>query len=501
MSKNLALLVTTLASTCMLAACSSDEGAQVQSATSAAASTEASSAVGSDSEAMAEYDTGDYPTTYRTEFKKEVAELTGGNMIESNRIANAFVLGFEADPDLTDQSASSRILSPDYTFRFLTENSIDALEALNTPFQSGYFTSSHDADDTKELTSAVIRFESPEKAQAAAKALHDNIPKDNEDSSIYDDDENYHPWAETTLDGREHTLISEKQLTDFNDKTKVQTVLESMTTSNEFLLYNFTVDLSGDAQAGKERINSYLDKQIPLLDTIDTHKTAEGYGKLDNWGTIDPEGLTRYAVQTPEGYNVPSVVGGLNARGFAATQSDPEFIFKALDLAGIENVGAWETSVIQAKNADNAKVFQSAYIADSKDSDYRDYDEPQNLPDTSCVTKDETAGRGLLQCVMIYEDKVALGDQTFYKSRETNTDSTVINSSAPTASDRKPGSASSFEEAQNLLSQKMAAQLAVFKDAKENPEGTKPKPAESVNPNESEPAGVASESASATSTS
>ena len=502
MTKNLALVATALAATCMLAACSSDEGAQVQSASSETASAAASSNVASGGEVQGEYDTGDYPTTYRTPFK-EMTEFEGGNVSESNNIANASILGFEVDPELTELSGARNLLSPSHTFSFLLSETIDDLKALNSPFQSGYYTSSENSDKTKSLLNAIIRFESPEKAQAAAQTLHDSLLASEEgegaNSDLYADDENYQPYTETILEGKPNTLIAEKQKTDFNDKSKVKTILGSATTHNEFLLYNFTTDLSGDAKAGKERINSYLDKQIPLLDTIATHKTDDGYGKLENWTTVDPEGLTRYAVQTPEGFDYPSMLGGLNARGFATTQINPEISFKTFDIAGIENVGTWETSVLQAKNADNAKVFQSAYIAGTKDYDYRDYDEPQNLPDTSCVTRDEAMGGGFLECVMVYEDKVALGSQAFYKPYESDSDSTDINSAAPTTSEKSKGKATNFEEAKKLLSQKMAAQLAVFKDAKENPEGTKPKAAASVDPNASEPDSATSETAVTTS--
>lgn len=481
MAKNFKFAATALAASLLLVGCSN----QTASEPAADPTTEATNlGVGNvattETEATAQYDHGAYFPEYRTPFRQPDSIGTG-SITQSNNIADGSVIGFEVNPELNVLTESGFISAAGDLWEFMYTNYASALKEGNVPIQGGYWISNTTEDKNYDLTTAIIRLDSPETARKVAQQL--NEISTTQGGSLYeyqqlvDDPSLIEPdfvYAPTTVKSpSRNTLASGTVGEKLNQVDQKNATLQTVTPHNEFVLYTESITDLEDSEVARADVGTFLNKQIPLLDLIPTHKTKAGYGKTDGFLPADEHGLTRYAVTTPAELQGSLHIGGeLSARGYATTQTNPEYVLKAFDLAGIDHVGTWETSVGQASNPDSANLFQSAYLSSAKEDDFTSYDEPQALPNTKCITTDTSLG-GHLECVMVFEDKIALGFENFTKSVDTSDSSDSID---PTSSEGEtdPFRPTNFEDAKKLLSQKMAAQYLIFQNAKVNPDGSVP---------------------------
>ncbi|AEI08764.1 putative secreted protein [Corynebacterium resistens DSM 45100] len=509
--KTFKIATATLAASCLLVACGSEK--QNEPAQAPAPSSEPAGKAAAE---KPKYDHGPYFPEYRKPFKN-MTSLEGGNAVESNVIADANLLGYEIDPSLVHSRGSRHIYGTSYLTTLLGTNYRSALDDMKATIQSGHYHTSENEKKDRQFISAIIRFDSAKTAKAVAEKLHQisitqgsvfasqkDIAKDPKliDPKLVDTD--------LPFKDRPNTLASKGKDEGSSTGRKEKASLQTYTTHNEFVVYTWGQGSPKEFEKTKRIATDYLRKQIPLLDTIPTHKTKAGFGKLKGWTPTDKRGLLRYAVTTPVGGNAPQIMGERKARGYASTQTRPDVAMKAFDLSGIEYIGNWQTSVAQAQGEESAKTFQNAYVSTAVDlEDASKYDEPQKLPNTSCFEMSLPSGGGV-ECVMVYEDKVALGSQGFVN--KPNVDSSVDpNGDKKSAdSDKDKFNPRTVEDAKKLLSQKMAAQYLIFENAKKNPEGSVPPSAESVDPNKkdtsednknSNPAGRPEDSESGDSTS
>ena len=486
MTKNLKLLAGVFVTSCLVTSCSAgNDGSETAADPTTVANAVVESATTSAQAESAQFDTGEYFTKHRVPYKEQTT-WDGGAIAESNHIADTLILPFEVNEKFTEGTGSGRLTASANLFYFMSPNYIDALDKNELPVRSGYWVSAGDNSDDS-LINAVIRFDSPEKAQQAAKVLHTTATT--EGASLLHNDSEYfeaNPDDATGIEGKVNTYaaVGTTEETEFK---KGYTSVQAFTPYNEFLVYNYGQSAEGNEAETKTNISSLLDKQIPLLDAIPTHKTDAGYGKLKDFAKIDEFGLTRLAVlPLPDEKDwASSPFAGFATRGFVVSRTDPKFVMDAANLAGIENFGIMRTAVAQARDSQAANLFKSALLSSSLSEDAKEYDEPQSLPDTSCYQIDLASGT-YVECILTFEDKVAIGDGMYRKPIEApTTTSDAVNMGSQTATPEKKDP--TLDEIKKDLSQRMAAQLAIFEDAKVNPDGSKPPAAGGVDPNKAEP--------------
>lgn len=480
--KSLKIAAVVLTAGCALVACGTDKSNEP-----AETMPQSSEPAGKAASQQVQYDTGDYFPKYRVPYR-DMTSLEGGKAIESNVIADVHLLGYEFNPVLKDGRRSANVYTHNGFGEFLLSNYMSTLEEMNPPIQGGHYLVSQSQDKETEFLSTIVRLDSAKSAQKMANKLYElsvtqgpqlsdhkeiaKNPKKLDREKIAEDV----PVKEVP-----NTRASKAKSRNL-EKSTDSTAMETFTTHNEFMIYTRG---NGNPKAfGKTRAQAiaFLKKQVPLLDSIPTHKTAAGYGKLKNWAPTDKHGLLRYAVTTPVGAPAPQDVGTHSARAYAGTHMRPDGNMKILELSGIEHVASWETTIGKASGEDSAKTYQNAYISKAVDTqDFEKYDEPQQLPNTKCMKQDSSSGGGV-ECVMVYGDMIAKGVQGYSLPLNQDSSETSATKSDSEHKDQAKYAPESLEAAQKLLSQKMAAQYKIFEDAKKNPKGSVPPSLQSVKP-------------------
>ncbi|MFC3850460.1 hypothetical protein ACFORJ_09840 [Corynebacterium hansenii] len=451
--KKMATMFAAIASCIVLVGCGGDvapDAAGAESSADQASPPSAASGVDPGS-----FDSGPFFDKYRIPLKKiDNAEV--GRVVESTAIGNSMPLASEIDPDFTVGRGGREVIGSASTSFFFGKENIESLKPFDPSYRGGYFRLANDVGRNKTVTVAALRYETPEIAARASAALYESYTNSAPTESESMKGEGWVNGLPTT---RAIVWATEHK----DDKNEA---MFTFSTEGEFIFYIYYEGGEGSIKDIREFHSEYLSRVPDMVaELADIAKTDES-GKVVEWPEVDPDGLLRYAV-SPLGDEKPALFPATNnPRGYAGTQSFVTETKQAVELSGIESLGVYNTAVARARSNTGAQAMQSAVITVYESKDYEIYEDPQGLPDVTCAEGAPTPGGMHLTCVMVYGDKVAIGEEVYFerssgKSRDVRESESEKN---------KP---KTLEEARKRLSQKMAAQYKIFRDAEVNPEGSK----------------------------
>ena len=380
-----------------------------------------------------EFDSGDYRVTpLPTERGADSPEM--GPAIEAERYADHLVLPHEVNEDISHIRMSYVYLSAQDFSGGLFDSQKPAFEPLSETFVSGYNMEGRNADGTRETRYRLIRFANPDAAQQAAAAFADVDRTMGRHLSQQDPIE---PGVPVDITGHPEVFA-----------TQINRQLSVLTTHNEFLiwveafndvaLYRLGTEIGTDVQWQHDFVGHFLDQQVPQLDAIVTHITEDGYGTSPSWQPLDPEELLKYTVIAPPDRTDPRFNPvTINARNAAGRHTDSKAVFDILNDGGVDIVGRNVSSVYRGRDEDSAAQMLQSFTQHYLDAGYMTYEDPQGIPDTTCLTRDETSGPSFT-CFMVHGRYFAI------------------------ASEKEKSNDFSREELRYQLSQIMAAQYKMF---------------------------------------
>ena len=356
------------------------------------------------------YDTGSYKPEPHPGWPEETWESLGP-ITETTLIGGNTLLPYEVDPRFTLGLTAQRQTTFELFTNTMPTGVPDRITSLEPTYLTGYTQRASDTLTNSRAENTLLRFVSPEAAKEAAKVLHEALLAAGGTDFINDSS---YPLENVTFPSNETILAS---------KDERRQILRAFVPKDEYVLYVYTSNLEVDANGNEtqpgpeamdwmsEYVNTTVDKQLPLIDLIPSHKTPEGYGKSDKWQDVDPDDILRYTVLKPEDKNLVGVVPmSMNSRLFAAQFSNVPEILKMFDSAKIEAAAASETTLVRASNAANADLIEASFKAiDSNSEDSATlqlYDEPQNVPGTTCYASPRD-GQTYYFCYLRYKNYFA----------------------------------------------------------------------------------------------
>ncbi|PMC64239.1 hypothetical protein CJ203_06680 [Corynebacterium tuscaniense] len=399
-----------------------------------------------------EFDTGSYPTNPSEGWPETDDKM--GPSAEMALFANNTLLPYEVNNEFTRNAAHRRVWTLDNLSLDLPKVALDRLAPLGEKFLLGYAYLGNDASKNRSVGNFVLRFEDPESAQKAADALTETHLTE---GSMY------------FFEGDPHNPGTEEPVAGHNDATAVRTAdgegLDAVKVHKEYLLMSTAyVDKrgnGGDDDTGPEAtkwqgeyVSSFFSKQVPILDTLKTHKTAAGYGFSDQWPPLDPKDILQYTVLSPKDQSVQSLGGlpmALEPRGMAGMYREVPEILSMIDQAKVEAMATMDTSLFRTKNPEGAKLILATMHAVTADLNYEPWDPPQEVPGTECKKEDGAAGT-VYTCYLVYENYFAHAS-----AFEPKKDPDAVEG---TDKDKKPALAPSLQ-----LTQAMAAQYLILQKA------------------------------------
>lgn len=460
---------TVMAGALMVSCSGTDKAASAGEDTNSKAQNAAAS-----SEAEKDWDTGIYETIYRPPFDEaSVTSIKDGVVPETSLLAKNMPLPYELDPELNRGKGSTDVHFAGRLSMAFGNEAAEAGKAFDDKLQAGFLNSAHNDDNSREVVWAVVRYDSPETAKQAAAAYGKamaTVPdfiSDPSEISITPND--FQPLSDPAY------AYDTKYGNIDNQST------ELATSYNEYVLLTWArVSEVSPAEAEQELVAEYLKKQVALLETIPMHKTEAGVGTNEGFAEFDPDGLWRYAVKIPKDYRngYTSLPASLSTRSLTARWVEQDLISAALKAAGVETAFLNADVLMKARNAEAASSLTSALVSYDIEDGWEEYIEPQDLPNTRCLSKDDTLNMVRLQCYTFYDDFVAYGS-TFYSTDDDGQDANAVDPADENAgggdSADKSATPKDENEAKQRMSQMLAAQLKIFEDAKKNPQGTEPK--------------------------
>ena len=420
------------------------------------------------SEAKKDWDTGIYGTKYRTPFDDSTVPPSDAIVPESNQLAKNVLLPFELDPELRTNRGSSTVLHSGRLSLTFGPSVAKAGDPFDDKLQSGYYTGGKNDDDSRQVSWAVLRYDSAETAKEAAVAYgkaYSTLPDFvDDDGSVSFTPVDYQPLSApaTAMKLNYSSLNSEE--------------LNVATSFNEYVLLSTSkLGRSSTVEDEKKLLSEYFTKQTALLTTMPAHKTEAGFGTNEGYASYDPDGLFRYVVKLPEEYrdDYMPFPASMNARTLTGSWVEQDLMSAALKAAGAETGFIAADTLIRARNPEAAASLASTMLSYDTEDEWEEYIEPQDLPNTRCLNRDESMSTVRLQCYTHYDDFVVYGS-TSYSTKEGNEGEKSANANADDNAKKKSPQPKDEKEAKTRLSQLMAAQLMIFEDSKKNPEGTPP---------------------------
>lgn len=437
------------------------------------------------SAAEKKWDTGIYVTKYRTPFDDSTVPPSDAIVPESNQLAKNVLLPYELDPELRTNRGSSTVLHSGRLSLTFGPTVAKAGDPFDDKLQSGYYTGANDDNESHQASWAVLRYDSAETAKEAAAAYgkaYSELPDFlDDDGSVTFTPVNYQPLsAPATAVKANYTSLNSEEL-------------NVATSFNEYVL--LSTSKLGDSNSVEDEqkfLSEFFTKQTALLTAMPAHKTEAGFGTNDGYAPYDPDGLFRYVVKLPEEYrdDYMPFPASMNARALTGIWMEQDLMSAALKAAGVETAFVAADTLMKARNPEAAASLASTLLSYDTEDGWEEYVEPQDLPNTRCLSRDEAMSTVKLQCYTHYDDFVVYGS-TSYSTKERGKDANSADANADENAEKSSAQPKDENEAKTRLSQMFAAQLMIFEDAKKNPEGTPP---ETQSAEETEDAGKSKDS-------
>lgn len=379
------------------------------------------------------FDTGKFKTT--------PSPLKGDTNAETVRTVESFVLAeymplpYEVDPILIDTKGGYNVYGPGSLSMHLASNQIKLLEQF-PPLYGFLNAASSQTEKVNEprfaVNHAVLRFEDPETATKVAEAQHEVLttvgPQLIEGADVTPEEKEF-------VEGMPNSLISSSHQ-EYDDTFAVNT----FTPHEEYVIYTWASAPAAEGTWSKDYVKKALEHQIPLLEQFPSVKTGAGYGKTDEYPSIDPGGVLIYTIPQPDDAEYKKVPGSYGPRGLSSQFTDPKRMHEILEQNGSKHIGKRESFVFRADTDFGAKAILNAFIDSNLRGGEVEYEEPQNVPDATCTMAEQPSG-------IQYNCYVLNGRYVGYVTG---------------SSDTKKESA---EEAKKTVSQKTAAQYMILEEA------------------------------------
>ncbi|WP_425457354.1 DUF7373 family lipoprotein [Corynebacterium canis] len=373
-----------------------------------------------------QFDTGEFKAT-TTETHQ--TDRHTSRYVESFVLAEYLPLPFEIDGKLTESRGAVNVITPESLRYDLSREQIEVM-GKNPPLYGFLNAAASSNDDSKApqvaISHMVLRFNDPETALKAAQAQHEllitkGIPRSEESLPT--------PHNTTQIDGMPESLVS---ITQNGDK------VVSFTPHQEYIIYTYALTSSDNSDWAFDYVKKALAAQTPLLEQFPSVKTEAGYGKTDELPSIDPGNVLTYAVPYLEDVPDTWAPGSFGPRGIASQFSEPQVMYNSLIENGIEHIGVQHSYVFHAKSESGARAFRDTFVDSNLRQGGKKYDEPQDVPDTTCTATPFASG-------IRYDCLVVHGNYVGYTTNSSET------------------SQANDEETKRRVSQKTAAQYLIFK--------------------------------------
>lgn len=345
-----------------------------------------------------QYDTGSYKTQPAQGWNETSDQ--DGPTVEMARIADNTLLPYEVDAALKTATRVEYYDTPGKFAFDLNEGPITALRELGSAFRIGYGVFA-EADDGRNASNIVIRFEDPEAAKVASDAIEKSFLT--EGRSAPDEAGNSQPDQPVDIPGHPdaHATLSSDGRT-----------LSMLEIHNEYLML---VTAESDAETLDEGwqasyVAGFVDRQKPLLDTIPTKKTPAGYGFSNEWPPVDPDDILRFTLAHPTGEDEAetfSFTGAMNKRQMAGNYSDAPKMLNAIDQANVEAMAQNQTRLFRTKNRESAELIAATMKAARADGEVEFWDHPEGVPGVTCSTEFVDDMRTSYSCGLVYENYFA----------------------------------------------------------------------------------------------
>lgn len=379
----------------MIAGCSTD-GTAVSTSTpqQSAATSKASTSSTPASVDVAALDTGDYPTAPRPPF----GETTHDNLlqVEGQRMAQYIVVPFEVDPDLTNSSLPTMVITDRNTLRPVLPSAVAEVPANNSLVGGFVATATTPGENMRDphnrsLNNMVVRYVTPADATAAAQQMAAALAASDRTTV-------------STLPGLSGTQVVRS---DGDGKSR----LIAFTPHNNFVLYEWFETSTADRAKLDPTIRTLIGKQSALIDQFPyTPTKAESAAGNPNPTKVvmDQNHILIYALPYPDeqlkksaGTSAPggTIRAVYGPRGMAQISADPPTELKLLTDVGSTANAVERSTVYRATTDDGARQIMDAYTSSARNRGYTEIADPPGLPTATCLSED-TGGTPHFLCLV-----------------------------------------------------------------------------------------------------
>jgi hypothetical protein cresD4_01395 len=383
--KKLKASVVALLSVALLSACGNLPNPLGKSQDSSTEQTStATDAAGTTSAAPAAFNTGG--------FKTEPHNALPDPTPETGRASEAFLMGeyvplpYEVDPILEKGQASRPVTETRDLRVAFTSSEINAIAPLDNKLQSGFYNAAEKPrerpfDPTFSATQTLLRYDSPETAQEVAQKLYEDdiAPKPEGAMAL--------PYQPDSVAGMPNSsYVMSYVAADTGAKS-----YNTLTTYNEYVIITYASAPPGQEQWSRDYVKKAYNQQVPLLEQFPGIKTAAGYGKSPTYPPHDPNNIIIYAVW-PREEDQPDWPGTLGPRATAGAYANSKEIYNTMTQQGATHNGKNMSFVFRANNDFGAQAILNSFMSSDLQIGAKEYPEPQGVPDTKCVVREEITG-------------------------------------------------------------------------------------------------------------
>jgi hypothetical protein len=288
---------------------------------------------------------------------------------------------WEVDPALTQGVLPTTIYKDAAALQMLLPEKI-AVAADKHNFVTGFSSARRTEPDRVSLVNAVLRFDNPESAVAAATEFAD--------LAAQPDIADYLPTAQpATVPDHPGTRASTYDTTPPGSTTP-ETSVNAYTAHGPFVLVQSADSPDGVGPAA-DMVAKTLDQQIPAIDKFEPTAVSE----LANLA-VDDSGLLARTIPAT-GDNVPvgkNLVYGPHAA--LHFQISPQTSAKLFAETGMDLQARGKASVYRVRDNEAAAKMLEQFAAESQTSGDKPVASVPNLPDSRCMQHDDPLGSGVV---------------------------------------------------------------------------------------------------------
>ena len=170
----------------------------------------------------------------------------------------------------------------------------------------------------------------------------------------------------------------------------------SFAPKGDYITYSFAEVPVGEKQWALDTIAKSLEVQEPLTEQFVGLPTKAQRGDSERPETlIDQDKVLLYTIpDTEDDSNMGGVtMASYGPRGLSHFYSDQRATHDALEKAGADHTGMWDTTVFRAESNEAAQGLLDDFLRIDSDEGYETTESPQGLPDANCEKRIDETGR------------------------------------------------------------------------------------------------------------